>query len=170
MRLWVTMELDKFVKGIEYCAQELPNIINGWDKLDYELREEYADQVHWMLDNRNEVMKSSKDFTKILSCSKKIETAVKTIYIHEDFLNKKMGINVDEVELNYLNRQIEFYQSIVRDTFVNIFIDTSEIEDEIARLDHEAAMIIRKRVDKNLDKLNDKIKIAVLSARELLKR
>jgi len=51
----MNLTLDQYINGFERTARELPELLGRWESIDHELREEYAEQLAWLLESRSEV-------------------------------------------------------------------------------------------------------------------
>jgi hypothetical protein len=40
---------DQFINGLTKTAREIPDLFRDWDMIDFDLKEEYADQLQWLL-------------------------------------------------------------------------------------------------------------------------
>lgn len=75
----MNISFEKFTEGMEYCAKVLPGILSGWNKFDYELQEEYAQQIQWSIDKAKELIADNKIDNQLI---KRIKKALAKIKAH----------------------------------------------------------------------------------------
>jgi hypothetical protein len=93
----MNLTLEQFIEGLERSARELPGVLADWADLDDELRDEYTDQLLWLLSKRAEVQARASREGRFWELAPRIAAATSTFFDLRDQLRALMGIPVDKI-------------------------------------------------------------------------
>jgi len=93
----MNLTLDQFIDGFERSARELPSVFEEWNEIDLELREEYADQLLWMLQARPDVVARATRERRYIELVQRINAVTSALFDMRGALAEKMGIPTDRI-------------------------------------------------------------------------
>lgn len=88
----MTLSLDKIVAGLERTASEMPSLLAEWDDFDPELREEYTDQLLWILSARSDMIAQAQSAERFIEVAQRVAAATAALFDLREDIGTKMGI------------------------------------------------------------------------------
>jgi hypothetical protein len=89
----MNLTIDEFIEGLERTARELPAVLSEWDELDEELKDEYTEQLFWLLAARARVIGGE----RALEIADRIARVTSAMFELRVELQQKMGIAPDRI-------------------------------------------------------------------------
>jgi hypothetical protein len=93
----MNLTLDQFFDGLERSVRELPGVLSEWEELESELRDEYADQLLWLLRSRADVLARAAREERYLEFVQRMVNATVAMLHLRDEIRDALGISVDEI-------------------------------------------------------------------------
>jgi hypothetical protein len=93
----MNLTIDQFIDGLERSVRELPAVLAEWEDIEVELREEYTDQLLWLLRSRSDVLARATQGNRYLELAQRIVAATCAMFQIREGIREKMGITTDRI-------------------------------------------------------------------------
>lgn len=94
--------LQKLIAGVVSLPRNLPGVLAAWDTYDDDLREEYAEQVPWLIRSAREALldemtRTAAPHERLFALQQSVATAVVQLMTMGDLIEEKMGFRPEQL-------------------------------------------------------------------------
>jgi hypothetical protein len=93
----MNLSLDQFIDGFERTARDLPALLAEWESIEEDLRQEYVDQLSWMLRTRPEVIAMATPEGRLVEVAQRMGAATVVMWALRADIDAKMGITAKQL-------------------------------------------------------------------------
>jgi Lon protease-like protein len=90
----VNLTVDQFLTGLERTTREMPSALHEWKSLDRDLRDEYTDQLEWMVDAIDEVLPLAAKTNRAGEAALRVAVALASLRSMRDEILAVIGVDV----------------------------------------------------------------------------
>jgi hypothetical protein len=90
----MNITIEQFLSGYENIAVALPQLLDDWPTIDEDLRDEYIDQLEWMLAHASELLTRAMEQGCHLAASERIATTNIKLRALKDRVRDVMGVEL----------------------------------------------------------------------------
>lgn len=93
----MNISLDQYLDGFERTARELPDLLARWESLDEDLRDEYSDQLVWLLEAKRDARQLAEGLGRTVECAQRLAYATAAIFRLRSPLMVAMGVTSESI-------------------------------------------------------------------------
>lgn len=91
----MNISIDEYLEGFENSAKELPRVMHDWPSIDDDLKDEYVDQLLWLIAAQADVMREATTLGRSQAVGVRLVAIIAELATQAAGLRNEMGIDID---------------------------------------------------------------------------